>query len=261
MSGSHEPEALWHFAEELADVAAEVIQPYFAAPDLAVEMKADQTVVTLADKGAEEAMRKRIAEAYPEHGIWGEEYGQDKPGAEYVWVLDPIDGTKSFVAGNAQYGTLVALLRNGQPILGVINAPSTGQRIIGDGTKTLFRGQPTQTRKTTRVEEAWLLTTELWRPAKFERKSAWEDLCARVERVYTWGDCYGYLLLCTGGADIVCDPRMSIWDYMALIPAVRGAGGTVTDWYGNDPVGGHSILAAATPQLHAQALALLNSGR
>jgi len=244
------------FIEELAAASAEVITPYFANPDLVVETKSDDTPVTLADRRGEEVMRAMINQRFPEHGIIGEEYGREKADAEFVWVLDPVDGTKAFAVGCPLFGTLIALLHNGQPVLGAINHPILKKLVLGNGKVTTLNGRPVQVTQTRDLAKAVLLSNDLDRPAQHHDGKRWDTLVSRVRTVRTWADCYAYMLLAWGGADIATDPVMSPWDLLALIPVVRGAGGVITDWHGEDPVQGNSIVAA-NPWLHEQVMDIL----
>ena len=246
------------FLTELAMQSGDFIRPFFASPSLVVETKSDATPVTLADRGAEELMRRLIREKYPTHGIVGEEYGSERTDAEWVWVLDPVDGTKAFAAACPLFGTLIALQHRGQPLLGAIHQPVLHQLVIGDGRTTTLNGRPVRTRATRRLEEATLLTSDPLNPARYQNGAAFAALAARAKLVRTWGDCYGYLLVATGWADVMCDPILSPWDLAALIPVIRGAGGAISDWQGRDPVGAQSIVTAATPELHATVIAALN---
>jgi myo-inositol-1(or 4)-monophosphatase len=245
------------FMIELAEKSGDFIRPYFASPDLAIETKSDQTPVTIADRGAEELMRRMIRGRFPGHGILGEEFGPENMEAEFVWVLDPIDGTRAFAAATPLFGTLIALKHQGQPVLGVIHQPVLRQLVIGDGRRTTLNGRPVRVRGTTRLTEATLLCSDLYSPAEHQNGAAFAALGGRVKQLRTWGDCYGYLLVATGWADIMCDPIMNPWDLAALIPVIRGAGGVITDWQGRDPVNATSIVAAV-PGLHAQVIAALN---
>jgi len=245
------------FLLELARQSGDFIRPYFANPDLVVETKSDKTPVTIADRGAEELMRRMIRERFPDHGILGEEYGPENTGAEYVWVLDPIDGTRAFAAATPLFGTLIALLHRGKPVLGAIHQPVIGQLVVGDGDCTTLNGRPVRVRNTTRLEDATLLCSDVLSPAQHQNGPAFAALGRRVKQLRTWGDCYGYLLVATGWADIMCDPILNPWDIAALIPVVRGAGGVITDWQGLDPVDAKSLVAAS-PGLHAQVIAALN---
>lgn len=246
------------FIDELTAVSSKIIGRYFGDPGLNVEYKVDQTPVTLADRGAEEAIRKIINKRYPDHGIIGEEFGSENTDAEFVWVLDPVDGTKTFATGCPLFGTLIALLKNGTPILGAIHHSALDQLLIGDGNTTLLNGKPVRCRATRRIEESTFLTTSWTSPERYHNGTAFMALTKQVRIARTWGDCYGYSLVASGWADVCCDPIVNPWDIAALIPVIRGAGGTITDWHGNDPVDAESCVAAATPELHAAVIAALN---
>jgi myo-inositol-1(or 4)-monophosphatase len=246
------------FLIELAEKSGDFIRPLFASPTLGVEFKADESPVTAADKGAEQLLRALIAKKFPTHGVIGEEFGNDRPDAEFVWVLDPIDGTKSFITGVPLFGTLIALMHHGQPVLGAIHQPILRQLMIGDASTATLNGRAVRVRPTARIEDATFLTSDPLNPAKYQNGAAYAALEKRVRLSRTWGDCYGYLLLAAGFADIMCDPIMNPWDIQALIPIIRGAGGVITDWQGRDPVKAESIVAA-NPALHPQVIAALNA--
>jgi len=245
------------FLLELAEKSGDFIRPFFANPDLQVELKADQSPVTAADRGAEELMRGMIRRRFPDHGIVGEEFGAENAGAEFVWTLDPVDGTRSFAAGCPLFGTLIALSQGGKPVLGAIHQPLLRQLVVGDGSTTTLNGRTVRVRACARIEDAVLLTTDLSNIARKRNGPAFDALAARAALVRTWGDCYGYLLVATGHADAMCDPIMHSWDIQALVPVIRGAGGVITDWTGGDPVRGDSIVAAA-PGLHRHVIEALN---
>lgn len=246
------------FMIELARESGELIRPFFASPELVIETKSDLSPVTVADRGAEELMRDRIRQVFPQHGIIGEEFGSEKSEADFVWVLDPIDGTKSFISGVPLFGTLIALLHEGQPVLGAIHQPILRQLLVGDGRVTTLNDRPVRCRATRRIEETTLLTSDPLNPAKYQNGPRYDALAARARLVRTWGDAYGYLLLASGWADICLDPIMNSWDIAALVPVVRGAGGVISDWQGNAAYPAESTVAAATPELHAQVIAALN---
>lgn len=247
------------FAVELAEAAGEIIRPLFGNPALTVDTKSDDTPVTAADRGAEERIREMITARYPDHGILGEEFGAERADAEFCWVIDPIDGTKSFVTGCPLFGTLIALLRNGQPLVGLIHQPILDQTCIGDGTRTLLNGKPVRVRETAELSAATLLLTSFMSIGQHQDPAGFDQLASRIALARTWGDCYGYLLLASGFADIMLDPIVNDWDKLALIPVVRGAGGIITDWQGGDPVSGTSIVAASTG-LHPEVIRLLGKG-
>jgi histidinol phosphatase-like enzyme (inositol monophosphatase family) len=245
------------FLLELAQASGDFIRPLFGRRDLAVDRKFDQSPVTLADRGAEELLRRLINARFPSHGILGEELGPENTDAEWVWVLDPIDGTKSFITGVPLWGTLIALLHHGQPVLGCIHQPILNQLVVGDGTTTTLNGAPVRCRPTTRLADSTLLTCDWLSPAQYQDGPAFDRLAKSARLCRTWGDAYAYLLLATGWADIVVDPIMNPWDVAALVPVIRGAGGVITDWSGGPAYPAASTVAAATPELHAAALAAL----
>ena len=246
------------FIRTLAAKSGEVIQPYFTRAGLAVETKEDRTIVTQADREAETAMRELIRKRYPRHGILGEEFGPENASAEFVWTLDPIDGTISFALGCPLFGTLISLLHGGKPILGAIHNPVLGQLCIGDNTETTFNGRAVKLRDTRHLSEAMLLTTDVASIAKHQNKEGFEKLLGQTHLFRTWGDCYGYLLVACGGADIMLDAIMNPWDILPLVPIIQGAGGVISTWSGGDAARGDSCVAA-NKVLHPQVLEILNS--
>jgi len=245
------------FLKLLSDESASIIRRYFRT-SISVENKLDLSPVTIADKLAEEKMRTLIQKEFPSHGIIGEEFGSENSDAEYVWVLDPIDGTKSFISGALSFGTLVALLKNGKPIIGVINHPILNELLVGDNQSCLLNGSKTQIRNCPKISEATLLTTEHFNIGKYQNQKKFDELVNKVKLYRNWGDCYGYYLLATGYADLMIDPIMSIWDSMALIPIINGADGMITDYQGNDPIIGNSIVAS-NKYIHLDVIKILNS--
>jgi len=244
------------FCKELAKVSSEIIRKYFRT-EIDIKSKADSSPVTIADKKAEEVMRELITKHFPEHGIVGEEFGETNNGAEYTWILDPIDGTKSFICGAYSFGTLIGLLKNGNPILGVYNHPILDDYLMGDNSLTEINGVKTIVRDCGYLNNAILLTTDHLNIEKYQNKDKFNRLISKVKLYRNWGDCYGYYLLATGYADIMIDPIMSPWDLLPLIPIVRGAGGIITDYHGNDPAKGKSAIAAS-PQIHSSVISTLN---
>ena len=247
------------FIAELAVSSSAFIRPFFAQPDLVVETKADDSPVTAADRGAEKLLRQLIGKRFPTHGIIGEEFGNENAGADFVWVLDPIDGTKSFAAACPLFGTLIALLHEGEAVLGVINLPALEQLYLGDNTTTTLNGRPVRSRATTQLAHATLLTSDTVNLAKYQNGAACDRVVNHAKLFRTWGDCYGYTLVAGGWADVMLDPIMNPWDIAALVPVIRGAGGVITDWQGKNPVSATSTVAAATAQLHAEVIQLLNT--
>jgi len=246
-----------NFCRTLADSSAKVIQMYFRK-GISIESKSDTSPVTIADKKAEETMRELIEKTYPDHGIFGEEFGVKNKDAEYIWILDPIDGTKSFICGAYSFGTLIGLLHKGNPILGVYNHPILNDFLIGDSQETNVNGKKTSLRNCDRLDQAVLLTTDHLNIEKYQNINKFNELIKRVKLYRNWGDCYGYYLLATGFADIMIDPIMSPWDLLPIIPIIKGAGGIITDFQGNDAINGKSAVAAS-PRIHAEVIARLNN--
>lgn len=246
------------FLADLAQKSGDYIRPFFGDHDLAVETKADLSPVTFADRGAEDLMRRMIRTKFPSHGVIGEEGGSEKADAEFVWVLDPIDGTKSFITGVPLFATLIALLHHGQPVLGAIHQPILKQYLVGDGTTAELNGRPVRCRPTKTIADSTLLTSDPFNPAKYQDGARYDAFARQAKLVRTWGDAYGYLLVASGWADLCVDPIMNPWDIAALIPVIRGAGGVITDWKGGAPYPAESTIASATPELHAKVVAALN---
>lgn len=218
-------------AERLADAAGAAIRPYFRQK-LDIETKGDLSPVTAADRASEAAMRAIIEAERPNDGIIGEEYGRVREDARYVWVLDPIDGTRAFVAGRPLFGTLIALLDEGRPVLGVIDQPVIGDRWVGaEQRPTLFNGEPARTRSCASVGEARVGTTspQAFSPHTF---AAFERLRAGVRDTLYGGDCHNYGLLASGHLDLVVEAGLQLYDFAALVPVIEGAGGRMTDWQG-----------------------------
>jgi len=246
-------------AQRLADTARPEILSRFRT-GIHADAKSDSSPVTEADRAAERAMRALIHETFPGHGILGEEYGEENVDAEYVWVLDPIDGTNSFVTGKPLFGTLVALCRDRTPIVGVIDAPAVNERWVGaEGLPTTLNGVPAATRACPALDRSWLYATtpDMFRDADRE---AFARLSGAAWRTVYGGDCYAYGLLASGHVDLVCEASLGTYDYCALAPVIQGAGGVITDWAGAaltmDSDG--RALAAGDKTLHTHALGLLN---
>jgi histidinol phosphatase-like enzyme (inositol monophosphatase family) len=217
----------------LADAAGDAIRPYFRA-DHGLETKADASPVTLADRAAEKAIRALLLLERPQDGIIGEEFGAERPSARRQWVIDPIDGTSSFVAGRATFGTLIGLLQDGWPILGVIDQPILRERWSGGiGIPATLNGALTKTRRCASLAEAVLASTG---PQHFDDHQAvhFMELAAKTahRRMIWGGDCYNYALLASGHIDIVVEAGLKLHDYAALVPLVEAAGGMMCDWAG-----------------------------
>ena len=245
------------FIKHLAYDSAKVINPLFANPDLKVEWKEDDTPVTYADRKAEEIMREQISMEYPDHGIIGEEFGVTNPDAEYTWVLDPIDGTRSFAAGSPHFGTLICLRHKGQPVWGAIHLSALGKLYIGNNETCLCNDRPVALRRPLALDKCFLLTTDPKSPGQYHSAAGWDALVKSTDQYRSWGDCFGYTVLISGGADIMTDPILNLWDIAALLPVLRGAGAATSDWNGNEPTGDKGLVACH-PDLHQQVIRILN---
>jgi inositol-phosphate phosphatase / L-galactose 1-phosphate phosphatase / histidinol-phosphatase len=220
-------------ALRLADAAGEAIRPYFRQP-LTVDDKADLTPVTAADRAAEQAMRSLIEQHFPNHGIVGEEFGRVREDAEFVWTLDPIDGTKSFISGVPLFGTLIALTRGKRPILGIIDQPISRERWVGAaGRPTTLNGTTIRCRACPAVASATLFATT---PDMFRNGDsvAFARVSRAVKLTRFGADCYAYGLLAAGFIDLVLEASLKPYDFCAMVPIVEGAGGVATDWRGAD---------------------------
>jgi len=251
------------FVRDLARQSGEAILPFFRS-SIGVENKAGLGAfdpVTEGDRAGEAVMRQLIKRTFPAHGIIGEEYGAENEDAEHVWILDPIDGTKAFIAGIPVWGTLIGLARQGTPIFGMMHQPFIGERFWGDGAAARYEGpagpRSLRTRPCTGLEAATIMTTS---PKLFdaETKGLFEQVEARC-RTYRYGaDCYAYCMLAAGHVDLVVEAGLKPYDIAALVPIIEGAGGIVTTWDGGPASGGGRIVAAGDKRVHAEALAILN---
>jgi myo-inositol-1(or 4)-monophosphatase len=250
------------FLNDLATVSGETILPFFRT-SLSVSDKGNSgsfDPVTAADHAAENAMRALIRRTFPGHGIIGEEFGSQQPDAEYVWVLDPIDGTKSFICGMPAWGTLIGLLRHGAPVFGMMNQPFTRERFSGDGGAASYRGpageRALMVRPCEALSDAVLFTTSPRLMSESDRA-----LFGRVEdavRLSRYGgDCYAYCMLAAGHVDLVIETELKPYDVLPLVPIIQGAGGVITTWEGEPPLTGGRIVAAGDRRVHAAAMEML----
>ena len=256
------------FAHQLADEAGKVILPYFRRP-VSIDNKHDGKgfdPVTEADRRAEEAIRDMIRRHFPDHGIMGEEYGFEAGRSALTWVIDPIDGTRAFMCGMAQWGTLIALNDGTRPVVGVLDQPFTQERWIGGGGMCEFvrRGeaaQRLQSRRGQRLAHATLSTTS---PVGYfdeaEQRAFWA-LSNETRLTRFGGDCYAYGLVAHGFVDVIVESALKAWDVQALIPIVEGAGGTMTDWEGRACPDGGQVVACGDPALLPQVLQVLADAR
>ncbi len=260
LSDRSEIEAFVQLAHALADAARLDTVPLFRTP-LEVTAKLDASPVTVADRSAEASMRRLINLHAPSHGILGEEHGRERMDADYLWVLDPIDGTKSFITGSPLWGTLVALLHHGKPVLGLVDMPMLGERwFASSGQSAQCNGQAVHVSACRDLARARIYSTspDAFKPVEW---AAFDALSRRCALRRFGGDCYIYALLAGGYIDLVIEAGLQPYDYLAVLSLVQAAGGIMTDWQGQalsvDSDG--SVLAAATPELHAQALAALQA--
>lgn len=250
------------FAEALAQAAAGATLPRFRTA-LAVDDKtggAGFDPVTEADRGAERAMRALIEAEFPDHGIKGEEYGEKPSRSGFTWVLDPVDGTRAFIAGLPTWGTLIALNHEGRPVLGLVSQPYIGETFLGIShggvRRATLDGKPIRTRPCAGLGEAILSTTgTAWFSP--DERAAYEAVERRTRLVRYGFDCYAYAVLAAGFIDIVVEAGLQTHDVQALIPLIEGAGGRITTWQGEDATPGGRILAAGDPRVHAEAREVL----
>ncbi len=250
------------FVDRLAAASGEAILPFFRTM-LSVENKsrgANFDPVTEADRAAETTMRTLIRRSFPDHGIIGEEFGNERTEAEYVWVLDPIDGTKSFICGMPVWGTLIALTRRGEPVYGIMHQPFTRESFTGDGRAARYRG-PTgertlRTRRCATLAEAIVSTTSPLLMNAADR-SAFGRVEAQARLSRYGGDCYGYCMLAAGHIDLVIETELKPYDILPLMPIIAGAGGIVTAWDGGAAKAGGRIIAAGDARVHTAAMKIL----
>ena len=234
---------LRNFAADIAWQAGKLTMRYFQTA-ITAEAKADASPVTIADRESERLMRQLIEQRYPQHSILGEEEGETRPGAEFKWILDPIDGTKSFVRGVPLYAVLVGLERAGEMVVGVINCPAVGDFLVAaHGQGCFWNGRRTQVSSIRTLRESLLLTTDAGSMEPCGRGAAYARLCKATAMQRTWSDAYGYVLVATGRAEIMLDAQMSAWDCAALMPVLQEAGGTFTDWAGHPTIYGNEAIA------------------
>jgi histidinol phosphatase-like enzyme (inositol monophosphatase family) len=242
--------------------AAETLPRFRQSSDVSNKMQGGFDPVTEADREAEQAIRALIRAEYPDHGILGEEFGSENPGSNHIWVIDPIDGTRSFISGIPLWGTLVGLTEKGDAIAGMMAQPFTGELFYATGGGAFYEGPggawPLSTRKTAVLGDATLCTTT---PAMFKgaRREAYDRLEGSIRMPRYGTDCYGYAMLAAGHVDLVVEVGLQSYDIVALIPIIEAAGGMITDWNGGPAEHGGEIVAAATPKLHEATLKILHA--
>lgn len=241
-ASNNELNELLEFSIELARGAGDITLKYFRkAPETST--KSDGSYVTVADREAEAYLRRQIAERFPDDGVLGEEEGEHRGRSGRRWILDPIDGTFAFVHGVPFYGVLIALEIDAEMNVGVINIPALNEIVAAaKGCGCFLNGTPTRVSNIDKLEDALLLSTDFNACARYGFEQAAKTLQARALTSRTWGDCYGYVLVATGRAEVMLDPVMNLWDFAPMLPILEEAGGTFTDWRGEKPAhGGNSI--------------------
>jgi myo-inositol-1(or 4)-monophosphatase len=258
-------DALTGLANRLADASAEAILPYFRA-GAGVEDKVGRAgfdPVTAADRDAETVMRGIVESDCPDHGFIGEEFPPREAASAYTWVVDPIDGTRSFIIGMPIWGTLIGLTESGHPLIGIMNQPFTGERFVAGPEGTLYRRngleKPVATRTTERLEEALVASTSPDLFAADGEREAFDRIVGATRMTRYGGDCYFYCMVAAGQLDLVVEVGLNPYDIVALIPIVEGAGGVITTWEGKPATDGGRIVAAANATLHQKALDVLNA--
>lgn len=249
------------FVDQLATASGDTILPFFRTA-LAIENKkvGGFDPVTAADRAAEQTMRALIRKQFPDHGILGEEYGAEHTDAEYVWVLDPIDGTKSFISGMVAWGTLIGLMRRGEPVFGLMHQPFTRERFSGDGGATHYRGpagnRALRVRECASLADALLYTTSPLLMSTADR-AIFQKVESKVRLSRYGGDCYAYCMLAAGQIDLIIETEIKPHDIVPLIPIIVGAGGIVTTWEDGPAQNGGRIVAAGDKRVHRAALEIL----
>ncbi len=243
MQNSRDQERLEH-AIRIADEAGDITLRYFGSTDLEVDRKKDDSPVTVADREAERRLRARIAEVFPDDAILGEEFPATEGSSGYRWILDPIDGTKSFIHGVPLYATLIGIEREGEPVVGVILIPALGEMVFAARGQGAWyrRGQeeptPAKVSQRAMLSEGLFVTSEILTFDQVGRRDAYDRLQADARLSRTWGDAYGYLLVATGRAEVMVDPEMNAWDAAPMLTILEEAGGRFTDWQGNRSIHG-----------------------
>ena len=250
--------ALADFAQLAAQAAAKIILPYFQnSPD--IQTKADGSPVTIADKNAEQCILDLIRKHRPNDGWLGEEFGEQEGTSGYRWIIDPIDGTVPFIHGVPLFGTLLAVQKNDQTLLGLINMPALNEMVIGiKGAGTFHNGQPCRVSATANIADATILTSNYSDLPRHDRQPAFNKLTSQAKESRTWGDCYGYLLVATGRAEIMIDSVLAPWDIAPMLPIITEAGGRITDLDGGEDLPAPHALAS-NGFLQEQALAAFAS--
>ena len=257
---AHQYDEFVKFANFLADESSKIITKYFRTK-ININMKEDSTPVTIADQNTELKIRELISSKYPSHGILGEEYEQINTKAEFMWVIDPIDGTRSFIAGHKDFGTLIALLHNNKPILGIINCPAHNERWVGiKDHHTTCNNIKVSTSSIKKIEDSYLFTSGEFFYEPFLKKG-FEKIKEQSKYFRYGGDCYMYGMLASGLIDVVIEDTLKAHDYMALVNIIEGAGGKITDKFGKNVSieSDGSLVASCNPNIHQELISIINS--
>lgn len=254
------PSPIYDTAIAAADLARTITMRYFRQ-NIGIENKQDSSPVTIADQQTEAAIKSLIQQNHPSHGFFGEETGDQTGEESWHWIVDPIDGTKSFATGSPTFGTLISVIHNGAPVLGIIDHAALDERWIGQlGKPTTYNGTACKASHNKLLDEAtvYCTTIDMFDPEGFKLFNQLSTACRY--RAFG-GDCYNYGLLSSGHTEMVCEADLKPYDFMALIPVIEGAGGIISDWEGQvlTPQSGDRVLASANPELHQLALKLLQS--
>jgi len=248
-----------NFANRLADEAGIISMEYFRT-SLDIENKSDESPVTIADKNTELKLRSMIEEKYPDHGILGEEFDSINPDAEFIWVIDPIDGTKSYLAGHKDFGNLISLTQNKKPIIGIINCPAHDERWVGaKNQNSTINQKSSKTSSVTKIEDAYFFSSGLYFDEPHLRNAV-DKIKHKVKYYRYGGDCYMYGMVASGLIDFVIEDTLKVHDYMALVNVIEGSGGKVTDKFGNEITTDSrgSCIASANEKLHSELISLIN---
>jgi len=257
---THQYDEFVKFANFLADESSIIITKYFRTK-ININMKEDSTPVTIADQNTELKIRELISLKYPSHGILGEEYEQINTKAEFIWVIDPIDGTRSFIAGHKDFGTLIALLHNNKPILGIINCPAHNERWVGiKDHYTTCNNKKVSTSSIKKIEDSYLFTSGEFFYEPFLKKG-FEKIKEQSKYFRYGGDCYMYGMLASGLIDVVIEDTLKAHDYMALVNIIEGAGGKITDKFGKNVSieSDGSLVASCNQNIHKELITIINS--
>lgn len=246
-------------ALDITELASAIPRSYFRS-NVSIDEKQDESPVTIADRETETCIREHLSKRFPDHGIFGEEFGREGEHCVYQWIIDPIDGTRSFITGNPLYGMLLALLENGHPILGIVRMPELNEVYVGTPDKAYLNSNaPLQVSSVKSLTDAALYINE-GDKMQSQHPELFQMLCASGKTRRLAYDCYPHMLLASGHIDAVVDFDLQPYDYLPLVTIIEGAGGVMTDWQGQPLALGSDgkVVGAATPELHRELLGIIN---